>query len=99
MGELFDREPERWGLRGDSHLWRALRDAFADEEVPGSDREVERVLERRMLDLTGIDLRRDRRESVYLERFAHGGISSGQVHLATWREAPSRGVGRRFPCA
>jgi hypothetical protein len=36
MADLFEPEPGRWGLRGDPHLWRALRDYVGDQDIPAS---------------------------------------------------------------
>jgi hypothetical protein len=36
VSDLFDPEPETWGLRGDPHLWRALRARLTDQDLPAS---------------------------------------------------------------
>jgi hypothetical protein len=35
--------------------------------------------------LVAVDLATETASSVYRDAFAHGGMSSGQVHLETWR--------------
>jgi hypothetical protein len=82
---LFDPEPETWGLRGDPHLWRALRKRLADEPMPGSPDDVARVLYATFEELTGTALADDSAEDIYREEFAHGGMSSGMISLETWR--------------
>ncbi|HUZ52106.1 MAG TPA: hypothetical protein VMU94_06210 [Streptosporangiaceae bacterium] len=37
-------------------------------------------------ELTGLDLASDPAPSVYRERYAHGGMSSGMISLDTWRQ-------------
>lgn len=86
MADLFDPEPRRWGLRGDPYLWRALGDKLSDVDVPASEGEVVSLLHAAFGELVGSDLRSDPAPSVYLERFAHGGMSSGMVSLDTWRQ-------------
>lgn len=45
------------------------------------------VLRRTFADVVGLEVNEVRAgDSVYCERFPHGGMSSGQVHLGTWRE-------------
>ena len=34
--DLFDPEPEQWGLRGDPWVWRALRDHLGEAYLPPS---------------------------------------------------------------
>ncbi len=82
MGSLFIPEPEQWGLRGDQYLWQELRDAL-DETVPPTDDGVENLLVTLIEDLAGVDIRREAQESVYREQFAHGGMSSGHIHVPT----------------
>ena len=86
MGSLFTPEPEQWGLRGDAYLWRALREALDEAPIPSTDEGVENLLVDRIEDLAGIDIRQERQEALYREDFAHGGMSSGQIHVPTWRD-------------
>lgn len=86
MGSLFTPEPDPWGLRGDPYLWRALREALAETSIPSTDEGVEDLLVDRIKDLTGADIRQELQEVLYREEFAHGGMSSGHVHVPTWRD-------------
>ncbi|WP_215453261.1 hypothetical protein [Streptomyces sp. ATCC 21386] len=86
MAALFDPEPERWGLRGDPHLWRALHDHLSDVDFPASVDEAVSRLGTAFSELVGLDLGRDVQSSVYREAYAHGGMSSGMICLDTWRE-------------
>ena len=86
MGSLFIPEPEQWGLRGDRYLWQALREALDETPVPPTDDGVENLLVTLIEDLAGVDIRRETQESVYREQFAHGGMSSGHIHVPTWRD-------------
>jgi hypothetical protein len=86
MSALFDPEPRRWGLRGDPHLWSALRDHLRDREIPAAQAEVVGLLHAAFSELVGVDLAGDPAPSVYRERFAHGGMSSGMICLDTWRQ-------------
>jgi hypothetical protein len=86
MADLFDPEPEGWGLRGDPYLWRALRTHLSGADVPTSVDEVISHLRTAFSELVGVDLARDPQSSVYRADFAHGGMSSGMICLDTWRE-------------
>ncbi|MFD5393359.1 hypothetical protein ACFWJW_03810 [Streptomyces sp. NPDC127097] len=87
MAELFDPEPERWGLRGDPHVWRALRDHLSGTDIPASFDEAVSLLRVTFGELVGVDLVTNARSSVYHEQFAHGGMSSGMVDLDNWRDS------------
>jgi hypothetical protein len=84
--DLFDPEPGTWGLRGDPHLWRALRARLAGQDVPASADELASLLHAAFRELTGTDLASDPASSVYREQYAHGGMSSGMINLDTWRQ-------------
>jgi hypothetical protein len=85
MSALFEPEPQQWGLRGDPYLWRALRDHLSDTDVPTSTAEVSVILHATFADLSGVDLATHQVASVYLEQYAHGGMSSGVISVHTWR--------------
>jgi hypothetical protein len=85
VAELFDPEPEQWGLRGDPWVWRALRDHLGESYLPPSIGEVEAMLYAAFNRLVAVDLATETTPAIYREEFAHGGMSSGQVHLETWR--------------
>lgn len=86
MAELFDPEPPTWGLRGDPHLWRALREHLAVTDIPKESGATASLLHAAFRELTGVDLAGATGPSVYLEQHAHGGLSSGMIHLDTWRQ-------------
>ncbi len=86
VSELFDPEPARWGLRGDPFLWRAMSEQLAWTELPDTPEQAGRLLHAAFAELAGVDLVADAASSVYRERFAHGGMSSGMICLDTWRQ-------------
>ena len=83
--ELFDPEPPRWGLRGDPWVWRAMAERLATTYLPPSLNEVERLLYAEFDRLVSVNLASETAEWVVREEFAHGGLSSGAIHLNTWR--------------
>lgn len=83
LSDGFDLIHRQWGLRGDPFAWEALRDHLADQPTPG---ELRDYLLDAFAAVIGVDLRADTREAVYVEAYAHGGMSSGHVHLSWWRE-------------
>src|SRR5579862_1922790 len=86
MSVLFDPEPETWGLRGDPPLWRALRERLAVEDIPPSAGEVTGLLHAAFRELAGADLTSGPASAVYREHYARGGMSSGMISLAAWRD-------------
>ncbi len=92
--DLFHPEPVQWGLRGDPFLWREMRDALREHPRPSN--EVEWLA---LLRATWVQLLGDapiRNETAYVERFASGGMSSGQVSLAFWRDTALPLLCRRY---
>lgn len=85
VSDLFEPEPEQWGLRGDPWVWRAMCEHLTNAYLPPSIGEVERLLYAAFDRLVGVDLATDTTPWVFREEFAHGGVSSGNVHLDTWR--------------
>jgi len=86
VSALFDPEPERWGLRGDPSLWRALRQHLAGTPLPRSADELTSLLHAAFHKLVGIDIASDPASMVYQQQYAHGGMSSGMISLDTWRK-------------
>ncbi|WP_173096692.1 hypothetical protein [Actinomadura verrucosospora] len=86
MNQLFEERPEQWGLRGDPYVWEALQERLRGTPVPAEAGEVEGLLLDAFRAVVGVDLTTAPEEAVYREEFAHGGMSSGSVHLPTWRE-------------
>ncbi len=92
LADLFDPPPDQWGLRGDLFLWMEMRQTLCHCELPGTpDGKLERSVQHRLTAcfsaLTGTELAE--RETVYVPRFDRGGMSSGWVSTAFWREAIS----------
>jgi hypothetical protein len=85
LSALFDPEPASWGLRGDPHLWRALREHLSGEDMPASVGEAIGLLHQAFGELVGVDLASNHANSVYREQYAHGGMSSGMISLDAWR--------------
>jgi len=86
LSALFDPEPQVWGLRGDPHLWRAIREHLSGTDLPGSADAVASLLHAAFTELAGIDLASDPAPSAYREQYADGGMSSGMISLDTWRQ-------------
>ena len=85
VSDLFDPEPAQWGLRGDPWVWRAMAAHLSGTYLPPLLGEVERLLYATFDRLVGVDLATEPEAAVFREQFAHGGLSSGGVHLNTWR--------------
>lgn len=84
VGDLFQVEPEQWGLRGDRYLWRDLRERLASVELPSTTSELQRLLENAFWDATSESLTFC--GEFKIERFAHGGMSSGYISGDFWRQ-------------
>ena len=70
VSDLFDPEPQTWGLRGDPYLWRPLRAHLVGQDIPASADELAGLLHEAFrhlagTDLAGTDLASDPATSVY----------------------------------
>ncbi|QEY72832.1 hypothetical protein [Pseudomonas denitrificans (nom. rej.)] len=84
VADLFHEEPIQWGLRGDPYLWREMAEHLAATPWPASETELTQLLTRLFEQLAGIGLGHP--SHVHLPRHAHGGMSSGMISSAFWRE-------------
>ena len=81
---LFDVEPFQWGLRGDPYLWEEMKEKFNYRLLPETPEELESIIVAEFETITGKQIT-DRRE-FKIERFSHGGMSSGYISPEFWRE-------------
>jgi 8-oxo-dGTP pyrophosphatase MutT (NUDIX family) len=81
---IFSEDPPQWGSRGDRYLWREMERYFADRSVPDTEEELVTEIEKAFQELTGFPITHT--ESIYIERFSHGGMSSGHVEPEFWRD-------------
>jgi hypothetical protein len=81
---LFERPLTQWGLRGDPHLWRAMRAALAGHPLPSGFWDVRSTVEREFERITGQRLT-DTTEPLRVGEFVTGsGMSDGFVLPAFW---------------
>jgi hypothetical protein len=85
MGYLFQPWTDSWGLRGDPYLWEEMLDTLAKEPMPASVTQLIALLERTFEQLVGSPFN-IAKESVFVEKYNHGGMSSGHVCIEFWRE-------------
>ena len=83
LSDLFEQEPQQWGLRGDAYLWREMRARLAQSPMPDGPSALGGMISIAFKDLTGRDL--ETCDDFCVERFAHGGMSSGFVCAEFWR--------------
>lgn len=84
LGDAFDVRHRQWGLRGDPHVWTALREATATVPTPATTDGVRAAFVEAMRRVADVDLDAGSREPVGREQFAHGGMSSGMVDVGWW---------------
>lgn len=85
ISALLRDEPYRWGLRGDPHLWREMRQRLEAVPCPASADALVAAIEAEFEELTGCSI--DHAEPFHVEKYSHGGMSSGYVDPRFWRES------------
>lgn len=83
---LFDPPPTRWGLRGDTHLWQALREQLAGRPCPADAATMQAELAALFRDVVGHDWQGDAPIPVASLVKPWGGMSNGVVDPRWWRE-------------
>ncbi|WP_312232043.1 hypothetical protein [Pseudomonas sp.] len=85
LSDLFQPEPISWGCRGDPYLWQEMSEVLATQPLPPSEAQLAEILETTFERLVGLPTSAQE-SSVFVERHAHGGMSSGHISLVFWRE-------------
>lgn len=87
---LFNPPPDQWGLRGDPFLWRAMARVLSSSTFPSTEAQLIALLEITFERLTDSRLPDENSisddNSIYVKRYARGGMSSGQISLKFWRD-------------
>ena len=84
LSELFREGPWQWGLRGDPHLWRDMQERFELMPCPRTGEELAEIVSETFQALTGQPITHG--EPFFLQKYAHGGMSSGYVKPDWWRD-------------
>lgn len=91
---LFEKSPHTWGLRGDPYLWDQMKPHFEGTPFPASTQELTTLVEEAFASLTGHSI--SETAPFFVERFSHGGMSSGQVSPKFWKETVIPLICERF---
>lgn len=76
---IFKDRPDRWFLRGEPFLWNDLETLYSQFALPLQRDQFESLLNRF---LTHLLYESEYRNGIlYVERYAHGGMSSGCIDL------------------
>lgn len=85
LADAFTTSPLQWGLRGDPHVWAAMRERLAGVPVPESADRARLTLAATFNEIVGIDLYSSSEETLHRPELDHGGMSGGMVDLRWWR--------------
>ena len=83
VSELFEDRPNGWGLRGDPYLWQELKERLSNTDMPASPKQLQAMIEQEYENATGYSI--EHRHHFQIERFMHGGMSSGYISTEFWR--------------
>lgn len=82
LSVIFERKPRRWGLRGDPYLWDEMKGLCVGDSLDIDDYGIAHFVSEYFEKTTGQPLTYD--AQAYVERLAHGGMSSGSVSGSFW---------------
>ncbi len=84
VSKYFEPEPNQWGLRGDSHLWREMKQKTARTNIPMKVDEFEKLLFNLFKEFTGESPQKGK--NIYLKKYDTGGMSKGMINSDFWLE-------------
>ncbi|MCW8091334.1 hypothetical protein [Alteromonas sp. ASW11-130] len=86
FADLFAVPPRTWGARGEPFLWEDIRLHAINNKIPLPDciEFLGEQLNTLFEDFTGHSPKEH--EWFYVDKYAHGGMSSGHIDPAGWRE-------------
>ena len=85
VDEIFEIEPEQWGLRGDPFLWEGLKKSLAELVTKSTTtEEFKTLLNRSFLELLNGKGVLTSATTVYIESYPQYGMSGGSVSLTWW---------------
>ena len=94
IGNLFQAEPFRYGLRGDRPLWKAMGERLADSSAMSAN-ELSSAVEQAFVELTGH--RWTESTPFYCARFdGAAGMSSGSISPSFWQKTAVAILTERF---
>lgn len=82
VSKYFDPEPIQWGLRGDPHLWRDMKQKTADTKIPTTGNAFEKLLHKIFKELTGEDPQKGK--NIYVKKYETTGMSKGMISSDFW---------------
>ena len=81
LSVIFEDKPERWGYRGDPYFWDYLKEKAEEMELITPEL-LEIWIKDEHFALSGIELTEE--STAVVDRFAHGGMSSGGIAGDWW---------------
>ncbi|MBA2282292.1 MAG: hypothetical protein H0W25_13840 [Acidimicrobiia bacterium] len=85
LGDGFDVTHEQWGLRGDVHVWRAMREQVAATPTPATEAAIRQAFVDGFRAVVAVDLDTTDEARVHRPELDHGGLSGGVVDVEWWR--------------
>lgn len=85
LDDAFDVIHRQWGLRGDPHVWAAIRARLADTVTPDDPAAVRELFVDAVQAVAEVDIDEIDERTVYRAHLNHGGMSGGTVDIEWWR--------------
>jgi len=80
--KIFEKLPKQWGLRGDPYLWDDLKEYFSHSTIPFSEESFRNEIYSMFENFTGSKI--ESKEYIHIQRYSHGGMSSGMIDPEFW---------------
>ncbi len=80
---LMTPKPNQWSLRGDPYLWEDMSNHLAMTKLPELMEDLISIIEKTFLETTGKPISLE--NSFHVQKYSHGGMSSGHIDPEFWR--------------
>lgn len=81
---IFNCKPKQWEYRGDPYLWDRLQQSFKTIPLPCQETTFRQCFDKFFREITDHSLNNE--TDFFVEKFSHGGMSSGFISVKFWKE-------------
>jgi len=83
---IFEKEPDTWGLRGDAYLWEELKKKFKDFDYSKSNEEFAELLDYEFTQSISHAKTTESKNILIMDNYPRIGMSGGHISIDWWQE-------------
>ena len=86
LEQLFEEQPQQWGLRGDPFLWEKLKDHLKTQNEEFNTLQFEECISNYIECFVNENGQKVNDDIVFVESFPAEGMSGGRISLQWWND-------------